>query len=287
MSDPVPLRLGVWCAALRDGFVLLSKRSDLNVWALPGGRPDAGESLMEAASREVEEETGAQVTDLRPAGLYYMAGWRRLNILFTGTALRGDLLGRTNETRDNRFFPLTALPPMPLGQPAHDVAAGQMDMMRILETGRGQRLRLRARFGLRYVQNALRGRPEPAFPHFSLTAVALVTTPDGARLLTLPGETGAAGQHRALPRLALSGASAPWDALAAHLATQGIRAALRWAGVWHDAHANALELVFTGQAAETGRGEWATARTVALHGRDADYLQWAGETAPWYASESG
>jgi hypothetical protein len=175
---------------------------------------------------------------------------------------------------------------MPLTEPAFDVATGQMGVARVIETARWRRWRLRARFGVRYVENALRGRPEPAFPHFRVTACALLSSVDGSRLLTLPGEDSAAGQLRALPRVALSGAVPPWAALSAHLTSAfGIGGPLRWAGVWQDAQAHALEFVFAGRCGRAGRGEWAAARTVALHGRDADYLRRAGESAPWCIEE--
>ena len=43
------------------GHVLLIRRTDNDNWALPGGAMDLGESLVDAARRETEEETGVQV----------------------------------------------------------------------------------------------------------------------------------------------------------------------------------------------------------------------------------
>ena len=282
--EPPPLRLGVWCAVLRDGELLLSRRSDLNVWALPGGRLDAGESLLDAAAREVEEETGLQTVNLRPVGLYYLAGWRRLNVLLAGEAAGGELRGRTDETRDNRFFPLNALPKMPLAAPAQDVTAGRMGQTKILTTSRLRRWQLRARFGLRYAGNALRGRPEAAFPVFDVTASALVVSADGSRLLTVPGSETAAGQLRAFPRTELDGDRAPWESLGKSLDQQsGVRAPLRWIGLWQDVEAGTIELVFTGRAEALGQGEWTAARTVALDGLDLLYRARMNEPAPWFA----
>jgi 8-oxo-dGTP pyrophosphatase MutT (NUDIX family) len=45
-----------------DGAVLLIKRGDNGLWALPGGAQDLGESTTEAIVREVWEETGLRVT---------------------------------------------------------------------------------------------------------------------------------------------------------------------------------------------------------------------------------
>src|SRR5262249_17973682 len=52
------------------GEILLIQRSDNGNWALPGGAIDLGESLTQAAIREVQEETGitCQITGL--VGIY-------------------------------------------------------------------------------------------------------------------------------------------------------------------------------------------------------------------------
>jgi ADP-ribose pyrophosphatase YjhB (NUDIX family) len=52
------------------GEILLIQRSDNGNWALPGGAIDLGESLTQAAIREVQEETGitCEITSL--VGIY-------------------------------------------------------------------------------------------------------------------------------------------------------------------------------------------------------------------------
>lgn len=56
-------------AALRDGKVLLVKRGrspSKGLYAFPGGRVEQGETLEEAARRELLEETGVIAHDLKP-----------------------------------------------------------------------------------------------------------------------------------------------------------------------------------------------------------------------------
>ena len=48
----------------RQGRVLLQKRRDNGLWAIPGGYLEPGESFNEAAQREVREETGIEVGSL-------------------------------------------------------------------------------------------------------------------------------------------------------------------------------------------------------------------------------
>ncbi|MFI9200584.1 NUDIX domain-containing protein [Streptomyces sp. NPDC053048] len=52
------------------GCVLLQRRSDNGMWALPGGAMCLGESLEECAVRETKEETGIDVEVLGIVGTY-------------------------------------------------------------------------------------------------------------------------------------------------------------------------------------------------------------------------
>ncbi len=60
MTPPVPV-VGVGAVCVRDGRLLVVRRGrppGEGLWALPGGRLEAGESLQGACARELAEETG-------------------------------------------------------------------------------------------------------------------------------------------------------------------------------------------------------------------------------------
>lgn len=80
VADPQALRLSVSAVVWRDGGagagvrpgreLLLMRRSDNGYWGLPGGYVEAGESVSQAAAREVLEETGVQIRLGRLVGVY-------------------------------------------------------------------------------------------------------------------------------------------------------------------------------------------------------------------------
>jgi len=66
---PAAPRVGVGAVVLHEGRVLLVRRGRapaLGLWSVPGGLVELGETTVDAARREVEEETGL---DVRIAGL--------------------------------------------------------------------------------------------------------------------------------------------------------------------------------------------------------------------------
>ncbi len=59
--------MGVSVALWRDNKILLAERASepAGLWALPGGLVDVGETLMQAASRELQEETALVAKNLQ------------------------------------------------------------------------------------------------------------------------------------------------------------------------------------------------------------------------------
>lgn len=109
-------KIRVGCSAAifnADGKVLLTRRADNGQWCLPSGGMDAGESTVEAAVREVFEETGLHVRMTRLVGVYsdpnqlvMYADGNKVQILavhFEAEIIGGEL-GLSEETTDFGYF---------------------------------------------------------------------------------------------------------------------------------------------------------------------------------------
>jgi len=100
--------------------VLLHRRRDDGLWSIPGGAMEMGESLEDAARREVREETGLEVGELALVDIYsgseffheYPNGDRvyMVGAVYVTTDVTGALAPRGDETIDLSFFSLDALP---------------------------------------------------------------------------------------------------------------------------------------------------------------------------------
>lgn len=62
-------RVAVGAVVFKDGYVLLVRRGQPpaeDFWAIPGGSVEIGETLQEAAEREILEETGIHIRASKP-----------------------------------------------------------------------------------------------------------------------------------------------------------------------------------------------------------------------------
>lgn len=91
------------------GRILLIKRRDNTLWALPGGGHEIGETIEQTAVREVKEETGLDVEVTGLSGIYtsphHVVAFtdgevrQQFSLCFT-TAVRGGALAIDHESTD-------------------------------------------------------------------------------------------------------------------------------------------------------------------------------------------
>lgn len=108
------MTIGVRVAILnRDKEVLLVRHTYLGGWHLPGGGVDHGETIFEAARREVFEETGIANIQFSDKPIFYLNDYvsKRDHIaFFHATTKESKVQKSTMEIAESRFFRLDQLP---------------------------------------------------------------------------------------------------------------------------------------------------------------------------------
>lgn len=110
-------RVRVSVIIIEDGRILLVRHEKYGTtyWVLPGGGVHFGESLEEAAIREMKEETNLDITvdklvfvdDILPEDLHRHV----VDVYFTAEVVGGELkAGQDPNMRDVRYFPIEELP---------------------------------------------------------------------------------------------------------------------------------------------------------------------------------
>ncbi|MCK0470073.1 NUDIX hydrolase [Halalkalibacter sp. APA_J-10(15)] len=118
-SQPLILTAASMIVIDDEGRVLLQHRTDTNTWGLPGGFMELGESIEEAARRELKEETGLTVHGMELFDVFsgkefyfqYPNGDEVYNVIvsFVTKEVSGDIL-IDHESHDVRYFSFDELP---------------------------------------------------------------------------------------------------------------------------------------------------------------------------------
>ncbi|CDX23132.1 NUDIX hydrolase [Mesorhizobium sp. ORS 3359] len=117
-------------AVVRDGTVLLVKRGrapSQGLYAYPGGKVEPGETLPQAAARELREETGLEAIDYRPLRDIHIDGSgenHAVDYLLTvfGAAYAGGEPVASDDAETAAFYTLAQMADMPLAGDVFSVA---------------------------------------------------------------------------------------------------------------------------------------------------------------------
>lgn len=103
-----------------EGKVLLQRRGDDGNWCIPGGGMDLGETVEETAQREVLEETGIIIDEMKLFHVYsgeeqhhvYPNGDEVyfVNVVFISSKFHGELRVDGVESTELKFFAMNDLP---------------------------------------------------------------------------------------------------------------------------------------------------------------------------------
>ena len=94
------LKYAVICARYQGRWILC-RHKERSTWEIPGGHIEPGETALEAAKRELWEETGVRNVDIRPVCVYKVS---RYGMLFFAEAHSMDTIPEGSEIAETQIF---------------------------------------------------------------------------------------------------------------------------------------------------------------------------------------
>jgi len=110
MANQPKFKIGVFGIILDDqNRILLCHRTDRDLWNLPGGGMEKGETPWQGVVREVKEETGLEIKVEKMTGVYSKPDQDMIAFAFLCTITGGNMM-LTNESDKIEYFKFIELP---------------------------------------------------------------------------------------------------------------------------------------------------------------------------------
>ena len=142
MKERLP-RATVSIIVPKRGRILYVRDTKYNLWGLPGGKVEFGESFEHAASRELKEETGLRGKMHAAIGTYQFTsngGNHIINTVFLCSEYKGVIeIMQPNEIKSIRFFTYDELKQL---KRQGEIRAGTANLMPVEDYRKGKHISL-------------------------------------------------------------------------------------------------------------------------------------------------